>query len=563
MGQLSGGQRWLLGFIVLVVGLLSVLPMARLVLEGIAPGGRFDFAITSRMLSAPTTWTATLRTLETSFFGTLISLVLGLAFALLVTLTDIRAKGVLVFCFMLPLMIPSQITALAWIHLFGPASTLLKALGLAPPPGTPHRMFSREGIVLLLGIEHAPFVFLALRAGLRAMPREMVEAARASGAGRAKVLASIVVPLMAPALAAGTMLAFVSSLGNFGTPALLGIPVNYNTLTTLIYQRLAGFGPRVLSEMAVLSLLIGALALLGLLASTKVLGGRDFRIIGAPSEALAWRLGRLRPAVEALCWLVIAAILVMPLAALLATSLVPAAGVILTAEAATLANYVQALFVQATTSRAFGNSFMLSAATSVIVVALAVPLAYFLVWRQSRLLRWLGLAVELPYALPGIVLAIACILVFLKPLPVLGVSLYGTPWIILVAYLARFLSLGLRPILAGYAQLDRTLEEAAASVGARFGRRLRTVILPLVAPVAAAGGILVFLTAFNELTVSALLWSSGAETLGVIVFSLQEGGDSPLAAAVSVISILAVLALMLMASLLQNRLPAGVVPWAK
>ena len=91
--------------------------------------------------------------------------------------------------------------------------------------------------------------------------------------------------------------------------------------------------------------------------------------------------------------------------------------------------------------------------------------------------------------------------------------------------------LGLRPVISGYYQLDRTLEEAAQIAGARLLRRLATIILPLVAPMAIAGALLVFLTAFNELTVSALLWSSGAETLGVVVFSFQQGGDSTYAAA--------------------------------
>jgi iron(III) transport system permease protein len=559
----STGELALLAGITLIVGAISLTPMLRLALEGVAPGGNLDFAIAQRVLNAPATWRALGRTLDTSISGTVISLVLGGAFALLVALTDIRAKGALVFCFMLPLMIPSQITALAWIQLLGSSSALLKTLGIAPPPGTPHPMLGREGIIALLGLEHAPLVFLALRAGLRVLPREMVEAARAAGAGRTKILRSVVLPLMVPALAAGAMLSFVSSLGNFGTPALLGIPVNYNTLTTLIYQRLAGFGPRVLSEMAVLSLLIGALALAGVLTQNWALARRDYRVIGAPSATLSWRLGAWRPAVEALCWLAIAAVVVVPVLALVASSLVAAAGIELNAATVTLANYAKGLFVQANTSRAFANSFAVAAAGALSVVAIAVPLAYFIAWRRNRFVRLLNLVVEMPYALPGIVLAIACILVFLRPLPIINVSLYGTLWIILVAYIARFLSLGLRPVLSGFAQLDRTLEEAAISAGAGFMFRLRTVILPLMAPVAVAGALLVFLTALNELTVSALLWSSGSETLGVIVFSLQEGGDSPLAAAIAVISIAAIIVLMSLATTLASRLPDGVLPWAK
>ncbi len=559
----AGGELALLVFIVAFVALLAVWPMMRLVAEGIAPAGRLDLSIVGKMLHSRVTWRAAWHTLETSLAGTVISLAVGTAMALAVALTDLRGRAALVFCFMLPLMIPSQITALAWINLFGPSSALLAALGLAPPPGASHPMYSREGIALLLGIEHAPLVFLVLRAGLRAMPREMVEAARSAGAGHGKVLGSIVLPLMTPALAAGGALAFVASIGNFGTPALLGIPVGYDTLTTLIYQRLAGFGPSIIAEAAALSLLIGAIACLGVVVQGWLLSRADYRTIGAPADPVAFRLGRLRPLVEGVAWTAMILVLVVPFVALFASSLVSATGVRLSFESATLKNYVQAVIVQAQTSRAFANSFLLATAAAFILVVVAVPLGYFLAWRGGRLMRWLGLAVELPYALPGIVLAIACILVFLKPIPVLGVSVYGTLWIILLAYLARFLALGLRPVLSGFAQLDRTLDDAAASVGARFIFRLRTVILPLMAPVAAAGAILVFLTALNELTVSALLWSAGAETLGVVVYALAEGGDSPLAAAVSIVSIGAVLALMGGASAMAHRLPAGVLPWAR
>ena len=190
-----------------------------------------------------------------------------------------------------------------------------------------------------------------------------------------------------------------------------------------------------------------------------------------------------------------------------------------------------------------------------------MPLAYFLVWRRTRLLRVVNVVAEVPYAVPGVVLAIAAILLFLKPLPVVGFSLYNTLWIILFCYLARFLVLGLRPIVSGYHQLDRTLEEAAQIAGARLVRRLRTIIVPLVAPAAAAGALLIFLTAFNELTVSALLWSTGSETLGVVFFSFQQGGDSNYAAALGMLTVVVSIALMLSTLLLAGRLPKGVLPW--
>ena len=554
-------ERTLLWALVAAVAVLSVLPLVRLLVEAIAPGGALSAAPLARVLSSSATWTATGHSLVTSLAGTALATLIGAAVGLVVGLTDVRARNAYVFCFVVPLLIAPQVVALAWLQLVGPSSTLLRMLGAAPPLGSRNPLYSAWGIVLLLGVQYAPLVFLTLRAGLRTLPKELVEAALAGGARPLTVVRTIVLPLMTPPLVAGIALCFVSCLGNFGIPAFLGIPGGYVVLPTLIYQRLAGLGPSVLSDVAVLSVLVGAIAMAGLALSGRMLRRRDFRIVTTSAAPRPFELGGARPAVEIALWTLALVVLVLPLAALVMTSLVPAIGVVLGRASATLDNYRFVLFEHDAARRAFRNSFGLSALAALAIVTIAVPLAYFLVWRPSRVLRALALLTELPYALPGVVLAIAAILLFLKPLPLLGVSLYNTVWIILFGYLARFLVLGLRPVVSGYHQLDRTLEEAAQIAGARLPRRLRTVILPLVAPAAAAGALLIVLTAFNELTVSALLWSSGSETLGVAVFSFQQGGDTPYAAALAVLTVIVSAALMLSTLVVARRLPPGVLPW--
>ncbi|TMG99240.1 MAG: iron ABC transporter permease [Betaproteobacteria bacterium] len=551
----------LLWSLVLVVAVLSVLPLARLLLEGIAPAGHLSADALLRVLGTSSTWTATQHSLVTAFGGTLLAVVVGTLVALTVSLTDIRGANAFVFCFVAPLLLAAQVVALAWLQVFGPSSTLLKLIGIAPPMGSRNPLYSAGGIILVLGVQYAPLVFLTLRAGLRSLPQELLEAGLAGGAGPMKVVRTIVMPLMTPPLLASVALCFVSCLGNFGIPALLGIPGNYLVLPTLIYQRLAGLGPGVLSEVAVLSVLIGAIAVIGIVSQDLLLRGRDFRTVSASAVARPFELQRWRLPVEVALWTLTALLLVLPLTALVLTSLVPAVGVPLNFESATADNYHFVLLEHAGTRRALRNSFGLSATAAIAIVVIAVPLAYFLVWRRNRLLRLVNLVTEVPYALPGVVLAIAAILVFLKPLPLLGVSLYNTIWIILFCYLARFLVLGLRPIISGYHQLDRTLEEASQIAGARLLRRLVTIIMPLVAPAAAAGALLIFLTAFNELTVSALLWSSGTETLGVVFFSFQQGGDSTYAAALGVLTVMVSFGLMLATLALANRLPRGVLPW--
>jgi iron(III) transport system permease protein len=557
---LPGGrpERLLLALLLGWVCAVSVLPMARLALEGISPslpGAPDDLALV--VLSDARMWRAARRTVVVALGATAFSAVVGAAAALALGLCALPGRRALAFLFVLPMLVPPQIAALSWISALGPSSALLNALGLAPPLGTPHPLYSPGGIALLLGVQNAPLVFLTLMAGLRRFPAGLVEAARLAGAGRAAVLGGIVLPLLTPALAAGAALAFIAAIGNFGIAALLGIPAGYTVLTVLVWQRLAGLGPSGLSEAALMSLLLAALAALALaLEAHAGRRGRRFVTAGATAPAPPLPLGAWTGPVLALILLYLAVVLALPLAALVSTALVPAAGVRLSAATATAANFVSVLFVQRNTIVAFRNSLLLAALSALILVAMA------LLMTRARLPRAARLAIDLPYALPGVCVAVAAILVYLRPLPLIGVSLYGTLGLILIAYLARFQALALKPLAGAAARLDPALDEAARLAGAGALRRLATISLPLLAPAAAAAAILVALTALNEITLSILLYASGSQTLGVVVFGLNDGGAAGQAAAVSVVSLLLVLALMGAASLAARRLPPGTLPWS-
>lgn len=554
-------HRWLLSSLLIAIVLLSLAPSLRLLVEALSDLNLGRHSPLWRVLNSASTWRALWHSLYTSGLGMLIALVLGSLFAFAITLTNVRGKTWLVFCFMLPMMIPPQVTALSWLQLFGPASPLLKSIGMAPPLGSPQPLYSAEGIALLLGIQSAPLVFLALRTSLLSLPRELIEAARISGAKQTQVWGHIILPVTRSGLIAGGAMAFISSLGNFGIPAMLGIPAGYFVLPTLIYQRMASFGTGVLAEMAALSLLIGLLALAGVALQQHLMGRSRFGLGGHSGRSHDFTLGRWRTLVTATLVGILLIILVAPLVALIVSSLVPAVGVPLNADTATLNAYAEVVGRQGATWRAVRNSLWLAGSAAVVLMLLSLPLAY----RLQRLPeRWRGVvlsAIEIPYALPGVVLAIACILLFVRPLPIINVALYGTLGLIFVAYLARFLVVCVKPVAASLAQLDSSLEEAAQLAGAGPWRRLGGIILPLVAPALFAGGLLVFLLAVNELTVSALLWSAGNETLGVLIFNLDQGGESVLASAVSVLVVIMVASLMLALSLLAPRLPKGVIPW--
>lgn len=513
-------------------------------------------------LLRPSTISATLHTIAVGALSSAFALTLGLGCALALATTNMRGKRLFAFLFAFSMMMAPQIVALAFKTLAGPASPLLTVIGLAPPPGTPNPMLSPGGIVLVLSLHHAPLAMLIVLGGMRAIPRHLVEAAEVDGATPLRIIGQILLPLLHRHLAAAWLLTFISAAGNFGIPALLGLPINFLTLPTLIYRRLSSFGPDVISEMAVLSMPIAAVTILAIVLASRMAGRDELTLEAGHRLTPFFRLGRWRGIVEALAGALVMLTVILPGLSLLGTALVPAIGVAFRPENLTLNFFSEILFRQAATREAIRNSFLFAGLAALLIGLAALPLALTVERSRSALVATLRFISDLPYALPGVILAIAMILLFLKPLPLIGVSLYGSGTIIVLAYLSRFLPLGLKPVAAAIRQIDPSIEEAGAIDGAGFLRRLRALLLPLVLPAICAGMLLVFLTAFNELTVSALLWGPGSRTLGVVLFGLDEAGLAGEAAALGVITMLTVVVTMLAIEQLRSFLPEASIPWA-
>jgi iron(III) transport system permease protein len=541
--------------------LFGGLPFLRLAAAAFAPGWQFSPEAALAEIGSRAAVNATLHTLETAGLSAIGALLIGGTAAILLAVTDVRGKRTIAFALVFSMMIAPQVAALAFLSLFAPHSPILALIGLSPAPGTPNPLLGRGGIALVMALHHAPLVAITLWTGLRSVPHSLIEAAQMEGAGPATIISRILLPVLRPQIAAAALLAFVAGVGNFGIPALLGLPVNYLTLPTLIYRRLSSFGPAGLPDAAALSILVALVAAVGIAAgmlATRRAGGRVE--IERPLEPF-WTLGRARPVVLGGLLLLLAIKLGLPFLALLGEALTPALGVALNWQSLTFDKFAEVLLRQDVTVRAFRNSFLFAGSAAVILAGVAIAFAYALERRMGRLRRVVEVVIELPYALPGVVLAIACILMFLKPLPLLGVSIYATPFIILFAYLARFLPLALKAPLAAMAQIEAHHEEAAKIDGVTLWQMLRFIVAPILAPAAMVSALMVFLVAFNELTVSALLWSSGTETLGVVLFSLKEAGLAGEAAAVAISASLVILAAMLVLDLLAKRLPGNVLPW--
>ncbi|HXV50126.1 MAG TPA: iron ABC transporter permease, partial [Candidatus Binatia bacterium] len=403
-------------------------------------------------------------------------------------------------------------------------------------------------IVFVLTVHYFILVFITVAGALECMDASLEEAARTSGASTCQVMRQITLPLVLPAIMAGGLLAFIGALANFGIPALLGMRARFFVLTTSIYYALAipDFGlATALSSMLVLVALVVMALQFGVQR-----GESRFTVISGkavhPSEL---KLRSIRHLLFLMTSALVLFISILPILSMILTALMRYWGAPITVANLTLQNFNYVLRFEAA-QRAVMNSLFLGALAATVAMFVGTVISYLHVKAKLRGSRVLDFLATIPYAVPHTVIAIAMILAWARP----PVSLYGTLWIILVAYLAVYLPFAVRTTNSTLQQVHDSLEEAARTSGAKLLPRLRDIILPLARPGMIAGWILVFMPALRELTVSILLYAYHTETIGVVVYNLQDAGYREIAAALASI----VMGLLIFGNMLIRKLTGGV-----
>jgi iron(III) transport system permease protein len=518
------------------LGVLVAYPMLALVVTAFTHQGGISLHHFGRAFADARNLTALGNSLWISLAATALATVLGSTLAWVVGRTDTPARGLLRSLFLIPFLIPPFIFAIAVQQLLGPVGFVNRfwrdATGMIL-----FDVNSAAGIVIVLALGSYPFVYLTMLTAFERVPAEIEEAARISGASKWQVIRTVTLPVLMPTIGAGAVLAFVASVSNFGVPAILGFRRDIQVLTTRIYQEVTrGVDPDRLATAAALSLVLGLLGGVSILLQRALAGRRKFTLVtGRGGGGTITTLGPTRWFTSAIGWAFVIVTSILPLLAILLTSFLQAPGVPLALESLSLRWYERLLLASPRIGQAALNSLFLAFAAATITMVLGAVLG-FLIERVRvpgrSFIDWLA---TLPYSIPGTVVAIAMILAWLRPIPLLGFSIYNTIWILLVAYIARYLAFGLRGTLASLHQIGDTLEEAARVSGASRWQSVRDVLVPLLTPALRSSWILVFIPALQELTLSALLVGPRSQTLGFAVFNLQDGGLINLAAALSVV----------------------------
>jgi iron(III) transport system permease protein len=452
----------------------------------------------------------------------LIAAVMGTLLAWAVVRTDMPGRTFAAIASIVPFITSSFIGALAWVLLGGPEVGLInQAWRYLGGTGTLIDVYSITGIIFVIGLYEVPLIFLMVAGALKSMDPSLEEASLASGAGAWRTATRVTLPLVLPAILAGSLVVFVLAAEQFGVPAVLGTPNRIRVLTTSIVSTQAFYPPQ-RGLGAALSMTLLVIAMVGLYLQRRVLRGRTFTTVaGKSAHPRRVRLGPFRWVLFAICMTYLALAVVLPFATIFVSSIRTIWTSDFRWEQFTLEHYRWVFFSYPLTQRAILNSLFLAVVGATVTI-LFCALISFLSLRTKlpgrHLLDYLSM---LPLGIPGVVLAFALLDVWINP----PIVLYATIWILFIAYLTRYLPIGVRSTSAVLVQIHPELEESSLSCGASWYRTFWSVTLPLLKPGLIAGWILLFLAFSRELSASVLLYSPGLEVFSVVMYDLQQNGQ--------------------------------------
>ena len=550
-----GTAHILFGLSVAILVIVVAVPMLLIFFNAFWVDGHFNAADVVRVLKEPETYKALLNSLFLSSGVTVTGTVVGTFFAWLVTRTDLPFKKTMKLLFLVPFMLPAFIGALAWKMLLSPRAGYINRLFMdfLGFDGPLFDIYSYAGIILVETMYLFPFVFIQVSGALERMDPTLEESARISGADLFTITRKITIPLVMPSILSGALLIMLYSMAHFGTVAVLGIETGIYNIPTLIYEKIhqsGGSFDSIRSATVLATVLVIAAAFI-LWLQNRVLSGGRYQIIAGksfrPSELKlrAWRIPMLT-----FCTAYIALTIVLPTVTIFMVGGLKTYGLPFASENMTWDNYRHILFEWDLTRDAIWNSVSLGLTSALITMFAGVIISYVIVKMKVRgkgFLEFLGM---LPFSVPGSVIALGVILAWSGKY---GVNLYNSVWIILVAYIARYMAFSLKANSAALEQVHDSLVEAARASGASMWQALKDIVIPLVRPGMMAAFFLIFLPALRELTVSVLLYGPTTRTIGVAIYTLNEDGETVYSAALAGIALIIIVT----GEVLIKRLIAG------
>jgi iron(III) transport system permease protein len=454
---------------------------------------------------------------------------------------------------LIPLVIPSILFTISWILLASPQIGIINLviqgwLGLEEPL---FNIYSLAGMIWVDGLHYSPMAFLLMTAAFRAMDPSFEESATMSGANIFQVVWRVTLRLTWPAIVATLLILFVRAIESFEVPALLGLPNGIEVFTSAIYQAVHRYPSLVgLASAYAVSLLVITTAGVYFVSRLSTRGSRYATVTGKAFRPRQIDLGGWRWFTAALFVVYFLLIVILPFAVLLWSSFQTFYSV---PSMAALANLTldpyRFILSYPTLPRAVLNSALLSLGSATIIMLVTSVICWIVVKTRIRG-RWLlDNIASLPMVFPGLVLGLSIMIFYLN----VDVGVYGTMWIMLIAYVTRFMPYGLRYNTSSMLQIHKELEESAAMSGASWSTTFRRVILPLLKPGLLAGWIYITIVSIRELSTSILLYSPDTQVISIVIWELWENGQYVELSALGVMFITALFILVLIAQWLGRK----------
>ncbi len=495
-------------------------------------------------------------TFGAAVIGTMGAVAIGCCLAWLSARSDVPGRRMIDATALLPMFIPPLVGAFAWEILGSPRSGILNILMRAAGIPLTLNLYSLGGIGFTFAIYYAPYIYLFTVAALRNMDATMEEASAMSGAGRWQTLRLVTLPLVAPAILSASLLVFVLLIELFAIPAVLGQPANLHFLSVQIWD-LIGFSPPRVNQASALGVLMLLLTVALVLIQHRVLARRSFVTVSGRGQrlrpvslgALRWPLAAL-----ALCYVVIAVLLpylALAFVALRTNVFFSTVTAMADTTKLSLDQFADVLSDPVITG-SLRNSLAVSLSTTLLGCLLYFTIAYTVHRTRLRGRRLLDIVAVLPIAIPGLIIGLGYLWSWIS----IPVGLYGTIWIIILAYVSQFAPQGVRAITGSLVQIHPELEESARLSGAGFLYTLRRVVLPLAWPGLLAAMILLFVLSFRELATALFLYTANTQLFSLAMFDLWQRGSVGLVAAMALIQSCILLVLVVGGQLLRARAPA-------
>jgi iron(III) transport system permease protein len=534
---------------VITLALLAYLvlsPLFYLVWRGLTSGQGLSLANIAAAYSVRGTPDMVANSFMFAFGSALVSTVSGTALAFFCVRTNAPMKPLLYAASLIPLIVPGILFTISWVFLLskdiGLINIVLRAVGLG---WLQVDAFSMLGMILIDGMHQAPLVFLLMYAAFRATDPALEESALMSGATVPQTLRRVTLPLVRPALAGAILISVVRGLESFETPAVLGIPSDNWVFTSRIFQALGSYPVRYdVASIYSISLLILTIAGLLFVQRLNRRGERYQTISGKGFRPRPMDLGAWRWPVSVGFTAYFLFVVLLPLAMLVWMSLMPYSRPpsIAALESVSLDNYGRILSMPGVTS-SIKNSAILALTSATAIMLFMSVVAWLSLKSNFRGRRFFDTLASVPLALPGVVLGVALIFIYLRsPLPI-----YGTLFILFIAYVTKYMPYGMRYAASSLSQISDDLEDSARMSGASWFDTFRRVVLPLIMPGFIAGWVYVMIVSVRELSTSILLYSHNTRVLSVSIWEMWENGETGVLAALGVAMVAVLMALVAVA----------------